>query len=384
MQKQLYILNILFLLSMWISKTLQPIFWNMQGKLWLFSASYVAMAVAGSLSLFYSTFINYIGLRKSLILGFSLYAVGLMLRAYPINIAIAILIGFIAGVGASVTGLTLKALLLELSVNIRQKVILHTNNINALTQSLGAVLSGFLVTLIAIFTTRCYEVALIFTGLICASSIFFVPHNLPTKKFLLINKKASLWYLFVNNKLFYTTLFVAFFINGICWAVIIPLIPIYLKTLHLDISTIGIVISAGIIIGLIIKNLYIYLFEHSNKRTALFIATFLTISSLYSSFIFLNYQSALLYSLTIIVFYAFKTLHSLLLSIIEVAMTAQHNAMLVLSLRQTAFLSGDIIGGIFMPFIYHNKLLMQYPAFFVFIIAIASIIIIYASKLSER
>lgn len=87
MRNQIYILNILFLLPMWMSKTIQPVFWDMQGKLSLFSASYVAMAIAGALSVAYAGIIKRMGLTGALTAGFLLYALGLVLRALRMAIS---------------------------------------------------------------------------------------------------------------------------------------------------------------------------------------------------------------------------------------------------------------------------------------------------------
>lgn len=387
MRNSVYILNILFLLPMWMSKTIQPIYWEMQGKLSLFSASYVAMALAGALSVAYIGIIRRMGLTTALTIGFLLYALGLVLRAYPINTGVAILTGLIAGIGASVTGLSLKALILETPPAERDTVVLHTDNINTVSQSLGTLISGLLVTAVALFSNEGYRYALMITGLLTTLALLFIPRNLAFSANVVKNQgtndKPSSWQLFQLNRSFYSLLFASFFLNGTCWAVIIPLVPIYLKTLHLPVSTVGMVIAAGIVMGLVIKNLYIWLFGRSGKSTSLLVVTFLTIVPLYLSFVFLGYSSTLLYSLSIVGFYAFRTLHSLLLSMIEIGMASQQNAMMVLSLRQTAFLSGDIFGGIAMPVLHNSGLLVQHPSLIVIVIALASVLIISCTRLSE-
>jgi hypothetical protein len=79
------------------------------------------------------------------------------LRAFLINIKIALTSGIIAGLGASIVGLALKKLIIEIDATVRDKVILHSKNIFAISQSLGAVLSGALVSIVGIFSTDSYK-----------------------------------------------------------------------------------------------------------------------------------------------------------------------------------------------------------------------------------
>ena len=120
MRNKIYLMNALFLFPMWMSKTLQPLYWDLENKLDLFSASYVSMAIAGTFSLLYAGIVRKLGIRTGLIIGYVFYAVGLILRAYPVNLTVAILTGLIAGIGASVTGLALKGLLLEIKEEKRK------------------------------------------------------------------------------------------------------------------------------------------------------------------------------------------------------------------------------------------------------------------------
>lgn len=387
MLKKIYLLNILFLFPMWMSKTIQPLYWNIEGKLSLFSASYVAMAVAGTFSLIYAGMIRKAGIRNALLLGYLFYGAGLILRAYPLNFTVAVLTGVIAGIGASVTGLALKGLILEVREEKRKQVILQTGNISTLSQSLGALISGLLVSLLALFFKDGYQQTLIVTGLITVAGTLFLPYEKEIRKAESVNivKKIPAWEAFrtVNKKL-YASIFFAFFVHGACWAVIIPLVPVYLKNLALSPGEIGSVISLGVISGFLLKNLYVFLCKNAGKNYSLVIFTVLTCCSLFISFRLLGLNESLLYSVSIVAFYMFRTVLLMIIDMKEVEIANKGHSMAVFGIRQTAFLTGDVAGGIAMPYLYKGMILANHSLVFIMLILFASFMIVSCSKLSER
>ncbi len=372
---------------MWMSKTIQPLYWNIEGKLSLFSASYVAMAVAGTFSMIYASMIRKAGIRNALLLGYLFYGAGLILRAYPVNFSVAVLTGVIAGIGASVTGLALKGLILEVREEKRKQVILQTGNINTLSQSLGALISGLLVSLLAVFFKDGYQQTLIVTGFITVVGTFFLPSEKEIKKVESVSagKKISAREAFraVNKKL-YTSIFFAFFVHGACWAVIIPLIPVYLKNIALSPGEIGLVISLGVVSGFLLKNIYIFLSKNAGRNYSLAVFTALTCFSLYVSFRFLGLNESLLYSISIVTFYMFRTVLLMLIDMKEVEIANKGNSMAIFGIRQTAFLTGDVAGGIAMPYLYKEMILANHSLIFIMLILFASFMIVSCSKLSER
>ncbi|HFZ8993023.1 TPA: sugar MFS transporter [Citrobacter freundii] len=387
MRNRIYILNLLFLFPMWMSKTLQPLFWEMEGKLFLFSASYVAMAIAGTFSLWYANLIRRSGIKRGLVLGFLLYGAGLILRAYPVNFPLAILTGLIAGIGASVTGLALKGLILEIDEEKRKSVILQTDNIYTLSQSLGAMAAGLLVSILALFMNNGFQWSLVITGLLTISALTCIPnhsqlasHSLPETSL----QKTQIRYSFPANKILYSTIFIAFFINGACWAIFLPLIPIYLKGLNMTPAQIGLVISGGVIAGFLLKNIYIIINKHAANNISLGVFTVLTASAISLSFLFFGRGDGVLFGISIIAFYMFRTVLALIIDLIEMHIAGRGNAMSVFGIRQTAFLSGDVAGGIAMPFFFKSGVLIPHVLLLVSMIAIASFLIASCAKLSEK
>lgn len=108
MIKNIYFYYYFFFTGMFISKTIQPIYWEQVGVINFFSYSYSIMTFAGVFTLSYIFIIKKIGLHKTLLIGIILYSFGLFLRAFPINIKISLISGFISGIGASINLLSIK------------------------------------------------------------------------------------------------------------------------------------------------------------------------------------------------------------------------------------------------------------------------------------
>ncbi|WP_410009514.1 MFS transporter [Pantoea agglomerans] len=384
MQKRIYLLNALFLFPMWISKTLQPLFWAGEGKLSLFSLSYVAMAAAGSLSIFYSSLIVKTGIRSALLIGYALYGTGLIMRAYPHNAFLAILTGLTAGIGASVTGITLRALLLEIDDVNRKKAVLHTDNISTLSQSFGAMLSGLLVSFVSFYFHDGYQISLWITGLLAMSSVLFVPKTGYKDNFSVHKNGGNSLPLKKKPDTITTFIFIACFAQGLCWAVLIPLVPIYLKDMGYSINYVGVILSSGVALGFILKNTYVSLTKKYNINNSLMLFTFLSSISVFLSMWLLSERMKLYFAISIIAFYTFKATMSLILNFIEMNIAEKGRAHSVFGIRQTAFLTGDIAGGILMPFVYNHNILTRYSLIVPVLLLIASALIKKCDKLAER
>ncbi len=384
MQKRIYLLNALFLFPMWISKTLQPLFWAGEGKLNLFSLSYVAMAVAGSLSIFYSSLLAKTGIRCALLIGYALYGAGLVMRAYPQNALLAILTGLTAGIGASVTGITLRALILETDEVNRKKAVLHTDNISTLSQSFGAMLSGLLVSFVSLYFHNGYQISLWITGLLAMSGMLFVPKTGYKDDFSTHKKDRASLSLKKKTDTITTFIFMACFAQGLCWAIFIPLVPIYLKDMGYSINSIGVILSSGVALGFVLKNIYVSLTKKYEINNSLMLFTLLSSASVFLSACFLSEKLKLYFALTIIAFYTFKATISLILNFIEMNIAEKGRAHAVFGIRQTAFLTGDIAGGILMPVVYHHNILTRYSIILPVLLLIASALIEKCDQLASR
>lgn len=371
---------------MWISKTLQPIYWEQQGQLNLFSVSYVMMAIAGACSMFYVKGLSHIGTKNSLFVGFFLYGGGLILRAYPVGISIAVISGLMAGMGASIIAIALKSLIFKTDKAAQSKILLHSDNLSTLAQSLGAFIAGALVTILSTVDSNAYRSALIMSGGMVLIAMFTIASLSPQKKEPPLAKpdlkiNTSFFKLFNKKDL---VLFIAFILSGASWALILPIIPIYLKNMHFSDTNMGLVMSMGVITGLILKNLFMLLFSEKNKSLSLLVFSCLCMLMLYGVFWSIKMGLPLIFAISVIAMYMFRTVCSLLINFIEMEIAQRGNAEYVFGLIQTAFLTGDILGGIALPYVYKSGFITHHPLLIIFSILLSNILIYSSVNMSTN
>lgn len=371
---------------MWISKTLQPIYWEQQAQLTLFSISYVMMAIAGACSLLYAKGLSRIGTKNGLIVGFFLYGSGLVLRAYLTGMAIAVTSGLMAGMGASIIAIALKSLIFNIDKQEQNKVVLHTDNLSTVAQSLGALIAGGLVTILSVIDQSPYRSALLISGAMVLIAIVAIPslkiqqtEKSLTKK--ISQKNASFFHFLIKTDL---VLFIAFIISGASWALILPIIPVYLKNMHFSDANVGLVLSLGVISGLILKNLFMFIFSGKDKSISLLVFSGLCMLMLYGMFWSIKYGSTIIFAFSIISMYMFRTVCSLLINLVEMEIARKGNAEHIFGLIQTAFLTGDIFGGIALPYVYKSGFLVNYPLVIIVFILLSNILIYSCAKTSSK
>lgn len=137
--------QVAFFACMWLSKTLHVLFFEANGAVVNFSASYSAMALTGYFSFFAGHLTDVWGYRKGLALGCMLYALGLALRLFPDSFALAVTSGVIAGAGASTALGALRVWMVGLShEGSRVHLVGVRSATNALGTGLGCALAGAL------------------------------------------------------------------------------------------------------------------------------------------------------------------------------------------------------------------------------------------------
>ncbi|WP_370931180.1 MFS transporter [Bartonella sp. DGB1] len=388
MYKKIYLFRILYFLPMALSKMLFPILWEMEGKLDLFSISYVTMACVGAFSFLYAKVIKKFGLAYSLAFGYILYAVGLILRAFPVDIYLAMTTGIVAGIGASAVGLVLSALMVNIDSEVRPKVILKIGNISAIVNMLGRTIAGFLVAGLAYFTIYNYQLAIILTGVITFSGCLFINKKEDIYKYNPKQKnkdKQNLSFIknFKANKSLYLSLMSYVFISGIFFACFLPLIPIYLKNLDFSISAIGMIMSLAVVSALAAKNLYMYVSANDSIFAYMVFACLkaITISLL---FYILGQQLAILYVACLLIYNMFSSIEGIIESILELKIAEENDSATIFGLIQSCYLSGDVLGGILMPIVYKYNIFVNYPILVGVIMLSCSLIFATCARVSKK
>ncbi|MEY0542221.1 MFS transporter [Providencia rettgeri] len=383
---KIYFFYFFYLFPMWISKTLQPIYWEQQAQLTLFLISYVMMAIAGACSLLYAKGLSQISTKHGLMVGFFLYGGGLVLRAYPTGMAIAVTSGLMAGMGASIIAIALKSLIFNIDKQEQNKVLLHTDNLSTIAQSLGAFIAGGLVTILSIIDQTPYRSALLISGVMVLIAIVAIPSlKIPKTEKPLVKKgsqKNTSFFPFLSKA--DLILFIAFIISGASWALILPIIPVYLKNMHFSDANVGLVMSLGIISGLVLKNLFMFIFSDKDKPISLLVFSGLCMLMLYGMFWSIKYGSPVIFAISIITMYMFRTVCSLLINLVEMEIARKGNAEHIFALIQTAFLTGDIFGGIALPYVYESGFLVNYPLVIIIFILLSNILIYSCAKASTK
>ncbi|MEX9843029.1 MFS transporter [Providencia rettgeri] len=383
---KIYFFYFFYLFPMWISKTLQPIYWEQQAQLKLFSISYVMMAVAGACSLLYAKGLSRFGTKTGLIVGFLLYGCGLVLRAYPTGMAIAVTSGLMAGMGASIIAIALKSLIFNIDKQEQNKVLLHTDNLSTVAQSLGAFIAGGLVTILSIIDHPPYRSALLISGGMVLIAIIAIPSlKIPLNKTPLAKnppQKTTSFFPFLSKA--DLILFIAFIISGASWALILPIIPVYLKNMHFSDTNVGLVLSLGVITGLVLKNLFMFIFSDKDKPISLLVFSGLCMLMLYGMFWSIKFSSPIVFAISVIAMYMFRTVCSLLINLVEMEIARKGNAEHIFGLIQTAFLTGDIFGGIALPYAYESGFLVNTPLAIIIFILLSNILIYSCAKTSAK
>ncbi|CMU78066.1 transporter%2C major facilitator family [Streptococcus pneumoniae] len=105
---QFLVFNILFYLSMSLSRSVHSIWFDLNGSLLNYSISYSAMAFSGMFAGILGRRINYFNLRNLIRIGVILYSIGLLLRLFPNDWLISLISGLISGIGAATIILLLR------------------------------------------------------------------------------------------------------------------------------------------------------------------------------------------------------------------------------------------------------------------------------------
>ena len=340
--------QIFFFAMMWMSKTLHPIFFENQGHLANFGLSYSAMALAGYFSFLTGSITDRIGAKKTLGLGVVLYGMGLSLRAFPETAPVAILSGFICGIGAAATLTSLRLWMLDLSCEKTQtRMVGLKSSTTALGTAIGCALAGFLPGL-SVFKISMQSllfgtgVLLFIAGLtLLYSSTSLQSHKAITKKSPWHDLK-TVFTQYRELSAFTSTIGV---LTGLYVSFISPYLPLIMKDKGLTMSSIGLSIGAFSLIRFFADPL-IAKWIDKNKSNSLTIFLTAELSILIITGLFTLSVSK--YS-----FIGFLVIRSLALGFSTIAEELlwiqkfpKQLVGLLFGLNQSAFFVGDFLGGL--------------------------------------
>lgn len=122
-----------------------------------------------------SLYINREGVRSGMILGCVLYTIGLLCRAFPNHLLLALFSGAMTGLGLSLADLVQQTLLLMMDDQQRQRSLFWSNQPLTVARSAGVFLSGWLFLLFDLLLNNPYQGILLLSALVAFQALWIVP-----------------------------------------------------------------------------------------------------------------------------------------------------------------------------------------------------------------
>lgn len=335
------IFKALFFSSMFVSTNIFILFLNNTQQQNYISIYYTTMAFIGIGAIFLVKIFDKFKPKNIIKFGTLLYALGLILRAYPNNIIIIITSAISTAIGANLVILGSRLWMLYFSdTTVRSKAITTINNIIATIKSIVL----YIVSFIIIFG---YKLPLLLIGLVVILAMFFVPDiQIVNNK----NKTVS-----VKTPLKVLVMFaIVNFIAGIVAFIVVTLLPIFLHNKGLNESNVLIYIATLGIISIILS-----FFVSSKINNYNLIKIYYIYCILISAMLFVILNNSLIGYLIILILFIVKMLIGsigIAAELIDNAIAQKYNPALLLALMQSSGLAGTFIAGMFSMYIINNNL----------------------------
>lgn len=335
--------SILFYLSMYVSKTVHALWFAQHNSLELFGFSYTIMSITGALSFFTGKISDKLPPDRAMRIAVLLYAIGLMLRIFTNSYIIAGISGFVAGIGASLIVVSMRHWILNIGEeeNRASIVALKETGVNIGT-TLGAALAGVLVTLIGFYTNQPIFIILLLSAVLCSLTMFFVPklvkehkngeNKLPDS----IDKKYKIPKSLSGGVIFFGV------IAGLSVSLLIPFIPVILKSQGVSVSLIGFFIAITSLAAIIFSPIFSSEKINKNKQKIFFFGELLAGLLLLC---FLTKISIFLIPFILIARTFFQTASIITQELMELEMYPKIVLGTLFGLSQSAFFVGDALGG---------------------------------------
>lgn len=356
--------NLFFKFSMYISKAVHALWFDMNDSLSNYGLSYSAMAFAGIFSFYIGKKTGHFKPQKVIQCGLILYSIGLFLRIFPNNSVVAIISGFISGIGASVVMLLIRVWIVGIGNDEERSAIVSLKEFaDGVGSSVGMLFAGFLVWILSLFFQNATPITLFFAGVLCLITVFFVPNiKSPAEETgeLQKTKSENIKY----NKILFVGTIIFGFIMGASVSLFSPYLPVILSKQGLDVSVIGIVLT---ILGLL-STYFASLF--SGKKTSkykeyIFIFCEILVG-LSTVLLIINMQ--FLYLLIILICRAFFLNGSVISQeLMELDMYPKDQVSYFYGISQTSYFIGDSLGGLAGGNLYASDL--KHTLIFFFIIS---------------
>lgn len=319
-----------------------------------------------------------------MILGCVLYTIGLLCRAFPNHLLLALFSGAMTGLGLSLADLVQQTLLLMMDDQQRQRSLFWSNQLLTVARSAGVFLSGWLLLLFDLLLNNPYQGILLLSALVAFQALWIVPSTQvifhPDSSAAASAPSYHLRELFSVHRWLTIQFVGAIFLIGFNLTVLLPIFPLYLKQLSLSPATIGTITSLGLLLGSALQFLYTRHLQGPPAIKDFMVIALLTAILLFLFFYGIQHRQTIGCIACLIAFYTLRALSGLLIRLIQLTLVDKTLTLALLSLAQTALVCGELAGSIGLPCIYNQALFIHYPLLPA-LISICSALLLYRCRL---
>lgn len=336
---QFLVFNILFYLSMSLSRSVHSIWFDLNGSLLNYSISYSAMAFSGMFAGILGRRINYFNLRNLIRIGVILYSIGLLLRLFPNDWLISLISGLISGIGAATIILLLRTWAVGIGKEKDRVVMISLKRFSSsLGTSIGGILSGILLyCLIYFFHSMAYPIVLASASMLCLVTFFCIPK---IDSFVDKSERAER-ILESSNYMKKRIIFFGIF-SGLIASIFSPYLPVILRRQEISEVFIGPVLTILSLLTIYFSSIF------SSRKVDNHKQGYYTLSELLISILTLLFSFHLKYYLVItilIIRVFFVNLSSITQELMELSIYPKEKISYFYGISQTSYFIGDTLGG---------------------------------------
>lgn len=326
--------------GMWISKSIHPLWFKQNDALYSFGISYSVMAATGASSVLIGRIINRISLRNALLFGSCCYAIGMAMRIFT-SVPLAVMSGFIAGIGASVTLICLSSWSFEgSSEDHRERLYSYSLWASNIARGGVVMIAGLMIGTIAILTDL--RLLLLLSALFPLVGFALCYNNIPDTRKPASQERNGASCLIPQDKIIILYFSAYSFASGLLVSFILPYLPVLLS--NAGMSEANILITLGFASLVVVVTQPTLLRMGQNIGMPIFFSGAIIVLAASTAALILD-KSLWLFVLFVTV--RFVAANSVLIAqrSIEMRVIERSKAAANMGALQGAFLFGDMFGG---------------------------------------
>lgn len=344
--KQLVIFTFLFTAGMWLSKVVQPIYFDNHNAVDIFGVEYATMAIIGGFAFVWGKLADRLGGLNTIILGSALYALGLMGRIYTSVIPV-IFFSAIAGMGASMVLVGIRPWIRSsVDEDSIPRLIAARNASNQTGVIAGSLFASFVIFFAYSYGVDGARIGLLLAPILVLSGMLYILTN---KKYNIKNNYITRSQDESGEKIKYRKLAIklAFLgiVSGFYFSLVSPYLPLIIKNFGLP--SYGATLTITVIsLFQILATTYLSKKESLPNHKLLFVIAELFTALLSIACSYLIGESGVFFLIALFILRAvFSTVAATAEETIQFMVIPASATGIIFGISQTAFLIGDAIGG---------------------------------------